>query len=114
MLAIGSRQRCPYPELKGWFLFLVANAAIASRQRLVRFLTHPAVHPMYIQFLLGKDRWSIDTFDYFPRIDIDPWWLQNKGISSLVVDAGYALPVRLTVRYNLEEYATAATETPLH
>jgi hypothetical protein len=26
---------------------------------------------MYIQFLLGKDRWSMDTFDYFPRIDID-------------------------------------------
>jgi hypothetical protein len=56
MLAIGSRQRCPYSELKGWFLFLVANASTASRQKLVRLLTHPAVHPMYIQFLFGRHR----------------------------------------------------------
>ena len=42
-----------------------------SRRRLVRLLTHPAVHPVYIQFLLGKNQWSTDMFEYFPQIDIE-------------------------------------------
>jgi hypothetical protein len=65
-------------------LFIVANASAVSRQRLVQLLTQPAVQPLYIQFLLGKDRWSRDTFDYFPRIDIKSPLSIGKFISAYI------------------------------
>jgi hypothetical protein len=70
MLAIGSRRACP-SDMQGWFLIIVANASLGSRERLVRLLTHPSAHPLYLQYLLGKDTWTRDIFESIPKIDIE-------------------------------------------
>ncbi|KAH7010027.1 hypothetical protein EDB80DRAFT_417858 [Ilyonectria destructans] len=58
-----------------WFMLIVANASVESRQRLVRIMSHPRVQPIALQFLLGQRIWTKDMFNWYPKTD-----LHNLGL----------------------------------
>ncbi|KAF4944460.1 hypothetical protein FSARC_14671 [Fusarium sarcochroum] len=85
MLAIGKQTRLPR-AMRGWFVFLMANATEPYRERLVRMLTHPSVQPLSVQYVLGQDNWHPEMFDQIPHID-----LKNPGAPGDVVSSYIAI-----------------------
>ena len=69
MLVIQSRERYPIESL-GWFIVIIVNARMLSRQRLLRLLTHCNILSRVVQYVLGGDNWTWDMFDYIPHIDL--------------------------------------------
>lgn len=69
MLVIQSRERYPIESL-GWFIVIIANARMVSRQRLLRLLMHSNILSRDVQYVLGGDNWIWDMSDYIPHIDL--------------------------------------------
>ena len=69
MLVIQSRERYPIESL-GWFIVIIANARMVSRQRLLRLLMHCNILSQDVQYVLGGDSWIWFMSDYIPHIDL--------------------------------------------
>ncbi|KAJ4327966.1 hypothetical protein N0V84_001641 [Fusarium piperis] len=70
MLAAASYERLPRC-MRGWFLYIVANATKESRERLLNLLTHPSIQLLAMQYLLGQPVWWPSMFDSIKhRIDV--------------------------------------------
>ncbi|KAJ4327965.1 hypothetical protein N0V84_001640 [Fusarium piperis] len=69
MLAIGDVRNIP-SGMRPWAMITVANASTESRERLLKVLTHPAIHPLPYQYRLGKDQWSPEMFKKAPKINL--------------------------------------------
>ncbi|TVY70997.1 hypothetical protein Focb16_v000498 [Fusarium oxysporum f. sp. cubense] len=69
-LAAGARKNVPV-DMRGWILFLQANAHRYCRERIVDFLTNFTITPAAIQFACGQSSWRPDIFDGLVKIDMD-------------------------------------------
>lgn len=69
MLAAVSRDGLPR-GMRGWFLYIVANATEECRERLLNLLTHPSIQQLGLQYRLGQPVWWPTMLDSIrPRID---------------------------------------------
>jgi hypothetical protein len=56
--------------MRGWFLYIVANATEEARERLLTLLTHPSVQLLGLQYRLGQPVWWPTMLDAVgPKID---------------------------------------------
>ncbi|RSL77418.1 hypothetical protein CEP51_009095 [Fusarium floridanum] len=70
MLAAVSHDELP-PCMRGWFVYIMANATEECRERLLNLLTHPSIQLLAIQYLLGQPVWWPSMFDSIKhRIDL--------------------------------------------
>lgn len=57
--------------MRGWFLYIVANATEECRERLLNLLTHASIQLLAMQYLLGQPVWWPTMFDSLePRINL--------------------------------------------
>lgn len=69
-LASGAHLNLPV-DMRGWLLFLRANAQRDSRERIIKVLTNISVVSACIQYACGQLTWGPDMFDAVPRINLE-------------------------------------------
>ncbi|KAK2682555.1 hypothetical protein RAB80_000501 [Fusarium oxysporum f. sp. vasinfectum] len=85
-LAAGARKNVTV-DMRGWILFLQANAHRDCRERIVDLLTNFTITPAAVQFACGQSSWGADLFDGLGKIDMDNPDIRGDCVSSYLAIA---------------------------